>query len=672
VSFEFNEPLMWSTPIAVLRPYCKAEELRALRKAGIDELGQLLNCLPKRYEDRRQDAKKPLILQASLTPQTLYVSIEGLQSKGFGRTRWLEATLRVKSYGDQQAPWQVIKARWFQAPYLYKMLAVGQQLMVFGKIKEQKNELLIDHPEFEILRTEGEAASWNLNRIVGIYPSVSGLAVQKMRRILGELLRAELWDLGSVPSFPMDGLELSRFEILQVLHFPESIKQAYEHKRELAKEEFYNLQLAVLKRKQQRSSSLGYRQGEKTELLTRFYHNLPFDLTDCQKKAIKEVAADMRSEHPMNRLLQGDVGSGKTMVAACSILLALDSGNQAAFMAPTQILAEQHYYNLKSWFEPLGIKLGLMTSETSKREVENDVQVWIGTHALLFKSEIFERLRLVIIDEQHKFGVEQTEKLAQKGHYPDVLVMTATPIPRTITLTFYGDLDVSIIRQLPKGRGKIVTKVRYKPKVREMTQFLKDQIEEGRQIYLVYPRVEENEESKANMKGASAMEQHEVWQKRLSKHQVGLLHGRLKPQEKQQVMQGFKDGDTQVLVSTTVIEVGMDVPNASVMIIFGAENFGLAQLHQLRGRVGRGQYKSYCVLVMHKQSPEALEKLQILENSGDGFVIAEQDLKMRGPGAVMGTAQSGFSNVRFASYFYDVDLLEEVKVMAEEKLKELS
>ncbi len=366
----------------------------------------------------------------------------------------------------------------------------------------------------------------------------------------------------------------------------------------------------------------------------------------------------------MNRLLQGDVGSGKTFVAMCAMLLAVDSGCQAALMAPTQILAEQHYLTFTKWLAPLGLKVGLATA--GRREEIQDARIIIGTHALLYDKVEFDDLGLVVIDEQHKFGVAQRGKLIQRGIMPDVLVMTATPIPRTLTLTLYGDLDVSILDELPAGRGKIISGVRVKPKVSEMTRFLTEQLEEGRQVYLVYPLVEESE----SVKATSVIEAHPKWQKRFKHFEVELLHGKMPPEEKDAAMTRFRDGKSEVLVATTVIEVGVDVPNANVMVIFNAERFGLAQLHQLRGRIGRGEHKSYCILETDGKNPEALEKLNILAGTLDGFKIAEEDLRIRGPGEVLGKRQSGVGELRFVEYLADTSLIREAREVAEEVLRE--
>jgi len=455
---------------------------------------------------------------------------------------------------------------------------------------------------------------------------------------------------------------------MQEVHFPGSIEQAEAARRYFALEEFFALQLNVVWKRARHHEHEGRVLGKKTALLTQFYHSLPFDLTNAQKRSIKEVIADMRQPHPMSRLLQGDVGSGKTFVAMCAMLLAVDSGVQAALMAPTQILAEQHYLTFCQWLQPLGIRIALITGsrrEDSHLELDGEAQIIIGTHALLYEGVEFNDLGLVVIDEQHKFGVGQRALLVRQGVMPDVLVMTATPIPRTLTLTLYGDLDVSILDERPAGRGEVVTALRKSPKVTDISKFLKEHLAEGRQAYLVYPLVEESDVLKAQ----SATVEYEKWAKRLSRYTVGLLHGKMPAEQKEQVMSSFRSGDLQVLVATTVIEVGVDVANANIMVIYNAERFGLAQLHQLRGRIGRGEFKSYCILATDGKSPDAMEKLQVLADTTDGFKIAEADLRLRGPGDLLGTAQSGLADLRFVEFLADTELIRQARALAEAVLE---
>ena len=526
-------------------------------------------------------------------------------------------------------------------PYLSKMLAVGHELVFYGKVKLSGGKLVIDHPDFEIIN-DAESEGVHVERIVPVYRAISGVNQRRLREVIYQLL-AELDPASVMSGFSVDA-SYPRVDAYREVHFPESLEQADAAKRYFALEAFFLLQLNVVWRKNRYEEQLGRVLGKKTGLLTQFYESLPFDLTGAQKRSVHEIVSDMRKAKPMHRMLQGDVGAGKTFVAMCAALLAVESGAQVALMAPTQILAEQHYLTFTKWLAPLEVSVGLRTS--AKKVDSNGTgqpSILIGTHALLYDSDSFEDLGLVIIDEQHKFGVEQRSRLVQQGVMPDVLVMTATPIPRTLTLTIYGDLDVSVLDERPAGRGKVVTALRPKPKVSDVSKFVKQQLDVGRQVYLVYPLVEESE----SLKAGSVLVEFEKWQKRLAKYQVGVLHGKLGADEKESVMRAFRDGDLDVLVSTTVIEVGVDVPNANTMVIYDSERFGLSQLHQLRGRIGRGEHKSYCVLVTDGKKADAMEKLEVMVETDDGFKIAEADLRLRGPGDVLGTQQSGLSDSRF-------------------------
>ena len=549
-------------------------------------------------------------------------------------------------------------------PWMKNMLAAGHEVVLYGKPKEYQGGIIIDHPDFEIVGDDQDSV--HLERIVPIYKGISGIAQRHQREHAYELLAGI--DVASfAPVYNVDP-SYPREEAMQEVHFPGSIEQAEAARRYFALEEFFALQLNVVWKRARHHEHEGRVLGKKTALLTQFYHSLPFDLTNAQKRSIKEVIADMRQPHPMSRLLQGDVGSGKTFVAMCAMLLAVDSGVQAALMAPTQILAEQHYLTFCQWLQPLGIRIALITGsrrEDSHLELDGEAQIIIGTHALLYEGVEFNDLGLVVIDEQHKFGVGQRALLVRQGVMPDVLVMTATPIPRTLTLTLYGDLDVSILDERPAGRGEVVTALRKSPKVTDISKFLKEHLAEGRQAYLVYPLVEESDVLKAQ----SATVEYEKWVKRLSQYTVGLLHGKMPAEQKEQVMSSFRSGDLQVLVATTVIEVGVDVANANIMVIYNAERFGLAQLHQLRGRIGRGEFKSYCILTTDGKSPDAVEKLQVLADTTDGFKIAEADLRLRGPGDLLGTAQSGLADLRFVEFLADTELIRQARALAETVLE---
>jgi ATP-dependent DNA helicase RecG len=646
-------------------PLLPAKEVAALAAAGLLTPAEALEHLPKRYEDRRRFDSFPN--QATPAAVCLRGTVIDCSKRHFGRGGGFYEAIIMDGTGGVFGSGK-ITCRWFNMPFIHKLVATGQEVVVYGKVKDSNGRLIVDHPEFEVLREdEDESGSIHIERIVPIYRNIAGLAQRRLREIMHLLL------LQSDPETLAGVFEVAagkpRASSLKEAHFPESMEQAKAARRRFALEEFFGIQLNVAWRRSRHQEQTGRVLGKRTALLTDFYKSLPFDLTEAQKRSIREIIGDMREPLPMNRLLQGDVGSGKTFVAMAAMLLAIDSGCQAALMAPTQILAEQHYLTFRRWLEPLGVRVALRTGnrdEANHLELDGEPQMIIGTHALLYDEAIFRDLGLVVIDEQHKFGVAQRASLIRRGVVPDVLVMTATPIPRTLTMTIYGDLDVSLLDEKPPGRGKIITAVRIGPKQTDVTKFVKEQLAAGRQAYLVYPLVEESE----SLKAESATEAFEKWRKRLPGFEVGLIHGKLRPEEKEQVMRRFRDGEISALVSTTVIEVGVDVPNASVMILHHAERFGLAQLHQLRGRIGRGGHKGYCVLLTDGKNPEALEKLKVLEQSADGFEIAEADLRLRGPGDVLGTVQSGLSDLRFVDFLADTVLLREAREIADRVLSE--
>lgn len=632
-----------------------AKEISSLDSAGFHTVADLLAHFPKRYEDRRQFDNFPN--QATGKPVCLTGGVIDATTKGFGKTRFYEAIIMDGSGGVFGSG--KITCRWFNMPFMSKVVAAGQQVIAYGKVKESAGRLVIDHPELEVIPDEGETETIHLNRIVPIYKNISGINQRRLREIIHTLLHsADPASLG----FPYPVSENPRQADLLETHFPTSAESGKTARRRFALEAFFTIQLNVVWQRTRYLSHNGRILGKKTTLLKAFYGNLPFDLTNAQKRSIREIVADMRLPRPMNRLLQGDVGSGKTFVALAAMLLAIDSGADAALMAPTQILAEQHFLTFRKWLAPLGVNLVLRTAARREETVESlGPTIFIGTHALLYDPELFTDLGLVVIDEQHKFGVVQRAALIQQGTLPDVLVMTATPIPRSLTMTIYGDLDVSLLDEKPAGRGRIITALRNKPKQKDITDFVKAQLEEGRQAYLVYPLVEESEKVKAE----SATEAFPKWQKRLGAENVGLIHGKLRPEEKDKVMEDFRCGKLQALVATTVIEVGVDVPNANLLILHHAERFGLAQIHQLRGRIGRGEHKSYCILLTDSKLPEAIEKLSVLEKTSDGFEIAEADLLLRGPGDILGTAQSGLTDLRFADFITDTELIREARALAD-------
>ena len=645
-------------------PLLPAREVVALAAAGFRTPADLLDHFPKRYEDRRRFDSFPS--QPSAAAVYLRGTVIDVAQKfaGPGR-RFFEAVVMDGSGGVFGSG--KITCRWFNMPYIQKIVAAGLEASVYGKVKESAGRLVIDHPEFEVLRDDDDGSSIHMERIVPIYRNVSGIAQRRLREII-HLLLHQIEPATLESGFALDGAP-GRAEAIRRVHFPGSAGEAQAARRQFALEEFFGLQLNVVWRRTRHGEQAGRCLGTDTTYLKRFHAALPFELTGAQKRSIKEILADMRSPRPMNRLLQGDVGSGKTFVAMAAMLLAIGSGCQAALMAPTQILAEQHYLTFNRMLEPLGIRVALRTGSrdnSNHLEIEGEPQIIIGTHALLYDKVLFRDLGLVVIDEQHKFGVAQRAALVRQGVVPDVLVMTATPIPRTLTMTIFGDLDVSLLDEKPPGRGKMITAVRASPKQTDVTRFVKEQLASGRQAYLVYPLVDESE----TLKAESATEAYVKWKKRLGSHEVGMIHGKLRPEEKEAVMARFRDGEIAALVATTVIEVGVDVPNASVMILHHAERFGLAQIHQLRGRIGRGGHKGYCILLTDGKNPESMEKLRVLEGTSDGFEIAEADLRLRGPGDVLGTLQSGISELRFPDFLTDTEMLREARALAEKVLAE--
>jgi ATP-dependent DNA helicase RecG len=638
-----------------------------LEAKGLSTVEDLLAYVPFRYEDRGN--MKTIAQLAPGEMATVIASVSSAKLSGFRRRN-----LGMFEARFSDASRAILVGKWFHGGYLAKVLGDGMRVALFGKVEfdTYSGELTMLHPEFEILSGDDEGdATLHVGRVVPIYEAVSKITTRLLRVLVHRIIE-------TLPSLddPLPEHLRARFKLpdrltaIRDVHFPPPdadlrLLNAFRSPAQfrLIFEEFFWLECGVaLKRSKARTvSGIAFEIDERVR--ERVKRMLPFKPTGAQKRVIQEIAADMRQPHPMNRLLQGDVGSGKTIVAAEAAVIAIENGYQVAVLAPTEILAAQHAFYLRQILSPLGIVTALLTGSFTSREKDKlkqmvsagMVQVVVGTHALLEKDVQFHRLGLAIIDEQHRFGVLQRLQLAQKGAQPDVLVMTATPIPRTLALTLYGDLDVSVIDELPPGRKPIITKHATADRVEQVYSFLKRQIAEGRQAYVVYPVIEESETQA--MKAAQKMYEH-LSREVFPDLAVGLMHGRLSGDEKEDVMQRFKGGRIQILVSTTVIEVGMDVPNASVMVVEQAERFGLAQLHQLRGRVGRGAAQSYCILVTEKMNDTARERIRTLVDSTDGFHISEIDLKLRGPGEFFGTRQSGLPALRVANILRDAEILE--------------
>ena len=637
-------------------------KLLALRRLGIETVEDLLTHFPRRHEDRHQFPRFPR--EESDTPICLCGEVTKTSLRRFGGWKKIfEATLQEPNADALSQP---LICRWFNLHYIQKMIATGQRLVVFGKPRLRGNRICMDHPEFESIEDDDEE-SIHFRRITPIYPATEGVSQRILRGIIHRLLN-ELEENSFDPLLPADFGEATSSGALRTIHFPPDWETLAAAREQLVFAEFFAMQMLIASRRAHSSQRPGLAHRSGGELIRKFFASLPFELTTAQRRVIAEVQRDLASPLPMNRLLQGDVGSGKTVVAIAAMLAAIEAGSQAAFMAPTQILAEQHYDVLRRWLEPLGIRVALRTGARHEdnaplplfSNAANEPHIIVGTHALLYDNVAFARLGLVVIDEQHKFGVAQRARLTNRDPAPDVLVMTATPIPRTITMTVYGDLEVSTIDEMPRDRGKIVTLVRESTKLGEVIGFLRKQLEAGRQLYIVYPLVEESD--KIDVKAASA--EHELWRERLHPYRCELLHGRVPAAQKQETMERFRRGETRALVATTVIEVGVDVPNATVMLVENAERFGLAQLHQLRGRIGRGEHKSYCILLTSEQLDNGAGKLQVLEQTTSGFEVAEADWTLRGPGDLLGTAQSGLPALKIGDLRRDADLMRRARAAA--------
>lgn len=644
-----------------------------LEAKNLHTVEDLLYYAPFRYEDRSN--VKPIGALAPGEMATVLCTVRSTKVGRFQRQRLglFEATFTDDSGG-------ILGGKWFHGAYLSEVLAPGQRLALFGKVEfdTYSRRLSMLHPEFEILPDDDDGdAQLHTGRVVPVYEAAGKLTTRVLRALVYRILESlppEALEQGDpLPAHIAQRLKLpSRGEAIRHLHFPpqEADLRLLNSFRSPAQwrlifEEFFWLECGLeLKRAKARlDPGVGFELTERVR--ERIKAMLPFKPTAAQRRVLGEIAQDMAAPHPMYRLLQGDVGSGKTLVAAEAAIIAMENGYQVAVLAPTEILATQHFFYFKRLFSRLGYTPLLLTGSTPAREkaaykkliAAGLAQLIVGTHALLEPDVRFAKLGLAIIDEQHRFGVEQRQRVLEKGagKPPDVLVMTATPIPRTLALTIYGDLDVSVIDEMPPGRKPVITKHVDQARVEQVYSFLRKQIDQGRQAYVVYPAIEESETR--GIKAAQAMHEH-LSRVVFPDLRVGLLHGKLSAEEKEAAMDQFARGETQILVATTVIEVGVDVANATVMVIEEAERFGLAQLHQLRGRVGRGAEQSYCILVTGRLNQIAAERIRTLVESTDGFHIAEMDLKLRGPGEFFGTKQSGLPALRIGNILRDADILE--------------
>jgi ATP-dependent DNA helicase RecG len=631
----------------------------ALARKQLQTVEDALFFVPLRHEDRtRLTALRDL--QPGQT-QTCSGVIVGLSPPPPGRSR-VPFSVMLR---DQSG---YVTASWFGGAYLSRVLKRGQRLVLHGRIARFRGAITLQNPDYEVVESDAEDRL-HTGRLVPVYSTTEGLPQRPLRRLMWQIVdafAAEVVD--PVPEAVRTRRALVALpRALGDAHFPQTDATLTAALRRLAFDDFLLLQLGLAILRSRTTRAQGIALDPPGVLTRRLRATLPYVLTAAQERVWGEIRADMAAPFPMHRLLQGDVGSGKTIVAALGVLTAVEAGYQAAVMAPTEILAEQHFMTFRLLLDALGVPVTLLTSSLRGRDREarraavaaGEVGCVVGTHALVQEGVEFRRLGLVVVDEQHRFGVEQRARLKAKGERPDLLVMTATPIPRTLALTLYGDLDVSVLDELPLGRRPVKTVARTEAKRREIFSFLRKQVTEGRQVYVVYPLVEESEV--VDLKAATDMArrlQREVFPDLV----VGLLHGRLGFEDKDAVMRRFKGGEIHVLVATTVIEVGIDVPNASVMLIEHAERFGLSQLHQLRGRVGRGPWKSYCVLLTGASlGEEAQRRIDAMVATTDGFRIAEADLELRGPGEFFGTRQSGLPEFRVADLLRDAPLLEEAR-----------
>lgn len=636
-----------------------------LEGKGLATVEDLLAYPPFRYEDRRNVKRI-----ADLAPgekATVIAEVVSARTVGL-RRRALNLFQATFTDGSRQR----LLGKWFHGSYLADRIAPGARLALFGKIDldSYTGEITMTNPETEVL-TEGEEESVHLGRVVPVYEAAGKFSPRAIRSLMHRVLEQLPALEDPLPAIVRQNLKYpDLLTATRQVHFPppeEDLRllNSFRSPAQLRMifEEFFWLECGLLWKRShaRRETGISFELNERVR--DRIKSILPFKPTRAQVRVLGEIAEDMKAPHPMYRLLQGDVGSGKTLVAAEAAVIAVENGYQAVLLAPTEILAAQHHRYLQQLFEKSGYLVALLTGSSAPKDKNKLkrllsgglVQIGVGTHALLEEDVEFQKLGLVIIDEQHRFGVEQRLKLLRKGAHPDVLVMTATPIPRTLALTMYGDLDVSKIDEMPPGRKPIKTKHVTEERIEQVYSFLQREIDAGHQAYVVYPVIEESETTA--VKAAQQMHQH-LAERVFPNLSVGLLHGRLKQGDKDEVMSRFQRGEIKILVSTTVVEVGVDVPNATVIVIEQAERFGLAQLHQLRGRVGRGSEQSYCILVTAKMNEVARERIRTLVDSSDGFYIAEMDMRLRGPGEFFGTRQSGLPALRMANLTRDQEILE--------------
>ena len=636
--------------------------VKLLNKIGIFTLKDLITYYPRTYEDR----SKPKNLYECQDGEEVFV--RAIACSRLSDIRLRGRTMQKLLIRDETA---TAEAMWFNQSYLKSKFEQGKEYGFYGRVSKKYGKIELMSPQFD----EGNSTK-NTGRIIPIYPLTYNLSQNNLRKIMENGIKEVYGNLEeTLPNYILDEYKLEKInKAVKDIHFPEGFNDFNTARTRLVFEELLSVQLALLELKNRYMNEEKGIIFDKNVKISDVINSLPFKLTGAQRRVLEEIEGDMESDKTMNRLLQGDVGSGKTVVAMCSAYKAVKSGYQAAIMAPTAILANQHLENFKNILEKFDIKMELLISGITKKKKEDilqrlengEIDIIIGTHALIEDNVKFKNLGLVVTDEQHRFGVKQRSKIASKGNNPDVLVMTATPIPRTLALILYGDLDISIIDELPPNRKKIETFAVNKNMTDRVNAFIKKQIDEGRQAYIVCPLVEENEE----MDLKSVEKLYETYKTEVfPEYKVEYIHGKLKQKEKDEIMDRFKKGEIDILISTTVIEVGVDVPNSNIMVIENAERFGLAQLHQLRGRVGRGEYKSYCILKYEGKGETVRKRMKVMCDTNDGFIISEKDLELRGSGDFFGTMQHGLPEFKIANLFEDMQIL---KVAQEAAIKILS